>query len=69
MKITPIIDLDVPYFQGGRYGGVITLERGIDVPITILKRNGGTIDCILEDEDDKVEVRQVPMKKVQLRKG
>lgn len=69
MKITPIVDLDVPYFEKGRYSGVITLERGIDVPITILKRTGGTMDCILEDEADRVEVRQVPVNRVQMRRS
>ena len=67
MRLTPIIDLEVPYFQSGRYGGVVTLERGIDVPITILSRKGGMIEAVLEDEEDKIEVRQVPVSRVQLR--
>ena len=69
MKITPIVDLEVPYFQSGRYGGVVVLERGIDVPITLLKRKGGMIECVLEDEADKIEVRQVPVARIQLREG
>jgi len=68
MQITPIIDLELPFFEGGRYSGVITLERGIDVPITVLKRYRGMMDCVLEDEEDKVEVRQIPLSRVQLRK-
>lgn len=69
MKITPIIDLEVPYFEKGRYQGNVTLERGFDVPVTILRRHRDTLDCILEDEDDRIEVRQVPIRKVQILGG
>lgn len=69
MKITPIIDLEVPYFERGRHAGTVTLERGFDVPVTILRRYRDMLDCILEDEEDKVEVRQVPVRMVQILGG
>lgn len=66
MNITPIIDIDVPYFLEGKVSGTITLERGIPAPVTILRRYRGMVDVILEDEDDKPELREVPLRRVQL---
>lgn len=66
MNITPIVDLEVPYFVDGRQLGSVTLERGIPAPVTILRRYRGMLDAILEDEEDKIEVRQVPVSRIQM---
>lgn len=66
MNITPIVDLDLPYFVEGKQRGGVMLERGIPVPVTILRRYRGMLDAVLEDEPDRIEVRQVPLSRVQL---
>ena len=66
MHITPIIDIKVPYYVEGKEQGSVTLERGIPAPVTILRRYRGMVDAVLEDEGDRIEVRKVPLSRVQL---
>ena len=66
MNITPIVDLDLPYFVEGKQRGSVMLERGIPAPVTILRRYRGMLDAVLEDEPDRIEVRQVPVSRVQI---
>jgi hypothetical protein len=65
MKLSPIKDIEVPYFDKlGRKAGTILLERGFENEITILRKSNGTMDVILEDEG--LECRFIPAKYIHL---
>lgn len=65
MIVSPIIDLEVDYVEkrNGRVHekGKIPLTRGEDIEIVrILRDSYGTLDAVIEDGDDEIEILRVP---------
>ena len=65
MKLSPIKDIEVPYFRNGQKAGTIRLERGFEEEVTLLRNQHGTVMLRLEEEPDKIECA-VPSKFVHL---
>jgi hypothetical protein len=65
MKLSPIKDIEVPYFINGEKQGVITLQRGFEEEVTILKHSYDSVTLVLEEEPDRIECK-VPTRFVQL---
>jgi hypothetical protein len=65
MKLSPIKDIEVPFFKDGTRGGSITLLRGEEEEVTVVRHSHDSVVVILESEPDRIECK-VPTRFIQL---